>query len=88
MYRVGLLLAAGAVLVGCGSTSQTGMRISCTNGISVEPLAHFEVRQVPAIGPNPPSASISYPDPLHRDQTGSLTLAPGERCTATISTKT
>jgi hypothetical protein len=63
------------------------MKLSCTNGTSVEPLPRFEVRQVPAIGNNPPTANITYPDPLHSDQTGSLPLAPGERCTATLSTK-
>jgi hypothetical protein len=87
MFRYGWKLTLVCLLAGCGSSAPLGMKVSCTNGTSVEPVPRFEVRQVPAVGSNAPTAMISYPDPLHPDQTGTLTLAPGERCTATLSTK-
>jgi hypothetical protein len=87
MFRCGLLLFVVGLLSSCGSSTPSGMKIACSRGTSVEPLPKFEVRQVPAIGSNAPSALLSYPDPLHPDQTGTLTLAPGERCAVTPSTK-
>jgi len=87
MSRYVWLLAVGALLAGCGSSAPSGLKISCSNGTSVEPVPRFEVRQTPAVGSKPPGVTIQYPDPLHSDQTGTLTLAPGDRCNASFSTK-
>jgi hypothetical protein len=76
-------------LSGCGSSdSKLGMKLSCSRGTSVEPLTRLEIRQVPAVGSTAPSATLTYPDPLHSDQTGTLTLGVGERCTLAPATKT
>lgn len=87
MRRYGWLLAVAGLVAGCGSSAPSGMKVSCTNGTSVEPISRFEVRQTPAVGSKPAGVTIQYPDPMHSDQTGALTLAPGDRCTATFSTK-
>ena len=67
-------------LGGCGSSDLPGMKISCSGGSSVQPIAKLEVRQVPATAQTGASAQLIYPDPLHTTKSGTLTLAPGEHC--------
>jgi hypothetical protein len=81
-------LAIVALLTGCGSSPPAGMKISCSGGTSVQPLNRFQVDQVPPTPGKPPTAALTYRDPLHPDQTGTITLAPGEHCTVEPSTKT
>jgi len=88
MTRYGLWLALIFLLSGCGSSSSSGMKVACTRGTSIQPLTRLEVRQVPAVGTTAPTAILLYPDPLHSDQTGTLTLGPGERCTVLPATST
>jgi hypothetical protein len=90
MTRYVLMVALlSMALIGCSSSdSKPGMKVSCTRGTSVQPLTSLEIRQVPAVGAAPPTAMLSYPDPLHTDQTGTLTLGVGERCTVAPATKT
>ena len=88
MTRCGLWLVLIGLLSGCGSSSPTGMKVSCTGGTSIQPLTRLELRQVPPTTTAPATATLSYPDPLHSDQTGTLTLGPGERCSVAPATQT
>jgi len=76
----GALLLVGG-LAACGSSSSTGLRVSCEHGASVQPLERLQVRVRPATPQAAASAEIVYKDPLNKSETATLRIEAGDSCT-------
>ena len=77
----------GGALAGCGSDTPSGLRVVCSRGTSVEPVARVEVRAQPGSAQAPAQAVLIYQDPLNKSQTANLRVDPGDNCVVTLANK-
>jgi hypothetical protein len=77
LWQVGWLLLP-LVLVGCGGDDKPAATLSVTCGGNV---ALVGTRSIDVLGDQVNGrTTLSFPDPVNRGKTGTLTVAPGDRC--------
>lgn len=82
-------IAALLPLAACGGSSDTGtLTLRCMGGATVVGVHQVAVTMQAAGTAATPQATLVYPDPVNPGHTGSVGVAPGQRCTIAPTQKT